>query len=227
MATSGTTSYQQNARQIITTALQIIRVVPAGDVPTADDAADAENMLNLMLKSWGTHSHLWIMTYGTTALVEGQAEYTIDGARRMKDVFRRATYGTNITDTPMFELSRLEYDQMPNKFNQGVPVNWYFNPQRSTRSIYVWPCPDAGTAANSVLRYTYFRVIEDVDSLNNDIDFPQEWLETLTWGLADRLMEMHNVNYPTVTARAQALWQTLQAQDQEPVAVYVQPQMSY
>lgn len=228
MAVSGTTSFNIDAREIITQALRIIRVVPSGTEPQADDSADAEVYLNLLLKTWGTHSHLWIVSEGSLSLVEGQADYSVPDARRMVSVRRRYNITPlNPIDTPMTPLSRQEYDDTPNKLTKSVPVSYYFNPQRSSRTLSVWPTADAGTATNYVLKYTYYRVIDDITSLNNDADLPQEWLEALTWSLADRLQEMHNVSYPTVTQRAAALVGQLQSQDQEDTPAFMQPNMGY
>lgn len=214
-----------NARDVITQALKLIRVVPAGEDPTADDANDAETALNMLLKTWGANRHLWITTYGTITLVADQVEYSVPDARRVNDMQRR--YLTNNIDTPMIEMSRWDYDQQPNKFNASIPTMWYFNPQRDTRTVYLWPPPTAATAAAYSIRYTYQRVLDDIDSLNNDNDVPQEWLETLTYNLADRLMDYHNVDFPKITARAQALYAALAAQDQESVSVFLQPNFQY
>jgi len=225
MAVSGSTDFNLDARQIVTQALRIIRVTPGGSEPSANDAADAEVALNLLLKTWGTHSHLWIVTAGTLALVANQIEYSVPNARRMISVRRR--YTTSAIDTPMSEMSRQEYDDQPNKETASVPIMWYFNPQRSSRTLYLWPPASAQTVTQYSLRYTYYRVIDDIDSLNNDADLPQEWLECLVWNLADRLMEPYNVNYPGVTARAAALLSQLSGQDQESASVYLQPQVGF
>lgn len=225
MSTSGTTDYSLNSQQIITQALRIIRVLPAGVDPDGDDAEDAETALNLLLKTWTTHSHLWIVTAGSAALVADQIEYSVAAARRMISVRRR--YTTGAIDTPMTEMSRQEYDDQPNKETSSVPVMWYFNPQRSSRTLYLWPPASAQTVTQYSLKYTYYRVIEDVDALNNDVDLPQEWLECLVWNLADRLMAYHNVGFPDVTARAAALLAQLSGQDQETASVFMQPQMNY
>lgn len=221
MPTSGTTTYELDARELITQALREIRVVASGQEPNANDARDAEVTLNLMLKTWTTHTHLWIVTAGNFPLVAGQMEYSVPNARRMISVRRRYTPG--LTDTPMDLISRQEYDDLPNKFNLGTPVSAYFDAQRTARTLSLWPPASAAVALSSTIRYTYYRVIEDIDSLNNTADLPQEWLECIKVNLADRLMPQHNVSYPEVTARAGALMQVLSGQDQEEVSVYLQP----
>lgn len=209
-------------------ALRLIRVCPAGEDPTADDAADAETALNMMLKTWGTNRRLWLTTWGTIPLVADQVAYLVPAARRVDDMQRRLTVNPlQPIDTPMIALSRWDYDEQPNKQTSSIPTMYYFNPLRDTRTVYLWPPPSAQTVTQCEMRYTYQRVIEDIDSLNNDNDLPQEWLEALTYNLAVRLMPYHDVSYPDVISMAGVLYQQLTAQDQEEVSVFLQPEFRY
>jgi len=225
MPTSGQVDFQLNSRDIITQALRLIRVCPAGEDPTADDAADGLVALNLMLKTWGTNRHLWLTTWGSFPLVADQRDYLVPAARRVNDVQRRLL--VNMIDTPMIEMARLQYDEQPNKFTPSIPVQYYFNPLDDTRTIYLWPPPSAETAPQYEIHYTYQRVIENADTLDNTEDLPQEWLQTLVYNLADLLMDYHDVDYPKITARAAMLLNALSAQDEEQVSVFLQPQYRY
>lgn len=220
MATSGSVDFSMDAREIITEAFQTAKIVAAGETPTAEEMADGERKLNLMLKTWSAKEHLWIRTEGTQALTASTASYAITGARRMLSVRRR----TSSIDTPMNELSREEYYDLPTKSQTGMPVSWYFDPQRSTRTLYVWLTPSAAIAANTALHFTYLRVIEDIDSLENDPDVPQEWLEALVYSLAARLALAYGSDQlQSLTAISNGLVADMAAQDQEPVSVYFQP----
>lgn len=220
MATSGSVDFGLTAREIIAEAFKVAKIVSAGETPTADEMSDAETTLNLLLKTWSAKEHLWIRTEGSQALTASTASYAITGARRMLSVRRR----TSSIDTPMNELSREEYYDLPTKSGTGMPVSWYFDPQRSTRTLYIWLTPTAAIAANTVLHFTYLRVIEDIDDLENDPDVPQEWLEALVYALAARLALAYGSDaLQNVTAIANGLVNDLSAQDQEPVSVYFQP----
>lgn len=220
MATSGSVDFSMDAREIITEAFQTAKIIAAGETPTGDEMDDGERKLNLLLKTWSAKEHLWIKTEGTTALTASTASFAITGARRMLSVRRR----TSSIDTPMNELARQEYYDLPNKSSTGMPVSWYFDPQRSTRTLYVWPTASTAIAATTALHYTYMRVIEDIDALENDADVPQEWLEALIYSLAARLALAYgsDVLVP-VTAIAERLVTDLASQDQEPVSLYFQP----
>lgn len=222
MATSGSTDFTMNARQIITRAFRLIKIIGGTEDPTADQADTGEEVLNLLLKTWSAQEHLWIVTEGSQALTGGQASYSIAAARRMLSVRRRISS----IDTPMQELSRQEYYDLPNKSQQGMPINWYFDPQRATRTLYLWLTPSTAIASTTTIHFTYLRVIEDIDALENDPDVPQEWLEALIYNLAARLGPEFGADenvLPRIEARAAALLSDLGSQDQEMASLYLQP----
>lgn len=220
MTTSGSTDFTLDAREIISQAFIEAKIVSPGETPTADEMDDATIKLNLLLKTWSAKSHLWIMTEGSQALTAGVASYAIAGARRMDSV-RRRTAGN---DTPLNMLSRQEYYDLPNKAGLGTPVSWYFDPQRSMRTLYVWPTAQTAAAANTVLHFTYFRVIEDIDALENDPDLPQEWLEALIYTLAARLAGSYGSDQlQRLTEQSAELTKALEGQDQESASTYFQP----
>lgn len=223
MATSASTDFSMTARDLCTTALRLIGVVAANREPRDAQAASAMQHLTLMLKTWGTIERLWLIEEASKALVQGQAAYSLPLARRVISVRRRAAG----IDTPLCSASREEYNNLPTKSAQGYPNTWFFDPQRTTRTLYLWLTPDAWNAANATLEYTYARVIDDVDSLNDEADVPQEWLDALTYGLAKRLGPLFgvaaDVNYQEVKAEAERLYAALTADSQETEPTYFQP----
>lgn len=228
MATSGSVDWSLTSRQIISEALENIGVTSIGDTPAAEDAAKAMSVLNQLIKTWGTQGLLLQKTEGSVTLVDDTASYAsspVSLARRILSVRRR----TSGLDTPLEPLSYEEYQDLPNKTQNAQPTSYFFDPQRATRTLYVWPVPDATIAASTTLKITYQRVIEDVDALDNDPDFPQEWMEALVYGLAARLIVPYRmmVTDPAganeIKERAAVLFQTLQADSQEDVSVFISP----
>jgi hypothetical protein len=234
MATSGSVNYSLSARQIAAAALELIGVVSIGETPSAEDAAKALEQLNFLVKTWGADAKpkLWQSTEAAVTLVASQAAYTaspVTLARKVVSIRRRTGTLTAQNDVPLNELSRQDYDNKANKLSTGTPTEYYFDPQRATRSLYVWPVPDATIAASTTLRLTYLRVIEDLDSLDDDFDIPQEWLEVLQYSLAARLAvpyDLHLTN-PTKAAEIKGLAQSFYAQlsafDDESASVFMQP----
>lgn len=219
MAVSGSTDFAMDSRQVIASAFTNAKIYAAGETITSDDMAAGQEALNLMLKTWSAKPHLWITTEGSVTLVTGQASYSVPDARRVSSVRRRIAG----IDTPLNELSRQEYYDLPNKSGAGMPVSWYFDPQRSARTLYLWLVPTAALAASTTLQYTYSRVIDDVDTLDNDPDVPQEWLEALVYSLSDRLANSYGVDNPALTAFAAKLVKDLDQQDQESASLFLQP----
>lgn len=212
MATSGSIDGNLNAREIVTQALRKIRVVPVFDTPSAEDSAQGLAELTLMLKGWQVRGpNLFRQTEGSVTLVADTASYTL--SPRPVRVYECRYRDAAGRDLPMHELTRAEYFDMPLKTAQGIPTQYYFDPQVGSGKLYVWPVLAAVTS--ETIRYTYQRVIEDVDSLTDDIDVPQEWQETVVYALADRLQETYGKDNKTITQRAEMLLRQARDHDRE------------
>lgn len=225
MATSGSVDFTLTARELIQNAYELAGVYGDGEAVNANDASSALVHLNLMVKTWGAQERLWVKTETTQALSASTASYTLSAARKVLSVRRR----TSSIDTPLLEISHAEYQDIPSKAQTGYPLQWYFDRQRSTKLLYVWPVPTAAIAASTTLYYTYLRAIEDFDDLANDPDVPQEWLEALTYNLAKRLALLNSVpstnpaRYAEIKQAAELLYAGLSAYDQETASVFLQP----
>jgi hypothetical protein len=103
---------------------------------------------------------------------------------RIINARRVSGYSTAQSETTVEISNREEYFNTPSKNTAGDPVMLYYDPQLDTGSLYVWPTPDD---SNVFLRVTYERSLEDFDESTNTPDFPQEWLEPLTYNLAYRI----------------------------------------
>lgn len=212
MALSGSIDYSLTARELITYALKKIRVVAAGETPSAEDMQDSLEDLNLMLKGLQLRSpNLWRQTVGTVTLVAATASYTL--SPRPFRVTEARYRDANGRDLPMEEWTRQEYYDMPVKTNSGIPTAYYVDHQRSTATMYIWSVPSSVTT--ETIQYTYQRVFQDLDSVDNDIDIPQEHMDTIGYALADRLMETFGVDDPRITRRAAYLMAIADSADRE------------
>jgi hypothetical protein len=125
-------------------------------------------------------------------LIADTESYAQASVLRMLSVRRR---DSDDNDTPMQELSRQEYEDLPNKTSSSsIPVAWYFDPQQASGTLYVWPCPSSSAASDNTLVTTYTRRISDMDSSADSLDMPQEWLDAVIWLLADDLETEYPVN---------------------------------
>lgn len=230
MTTSGSVDYSLVTNTIIEKAFHRLGVASEGEALTARMYEDGRSSLNLMVKAWSAREHLWLRTEASVTLVASQAEYALatlfsQKPMRVTSVRRRITSGS--LDTPLFELSRQEYFDLPNKATAAVPTSFYYDPQRATGTLYIWPTASTSVAAAQTLRVTYLRRIEDFDASNNDPDLPQEWLEALIWNLADNLEVEYPLNDPRRAAKIERMAaQTLAAIesfDTEPASLHLQP----
>lgn len=187
MATSGSINYNMTARDVCTFALEELREVGAGQTPNADDMAQVLRRLNLMLKSWQLNGpNLWRQTVGTVSLVSSTSSYVL--SPRPYRIIEARYRDANSRDLPMEQLTRAEYYELPLKTSTGIPTTFYVDYQRAAATMYVWPVP--ASATTETVQYTYQRIVEDLDTLENEIDIPQEYLELVGTSLAVRCLSL-------------------------------------
>lgn len=184
MATSGSVDFSMNARGVITYSLQKLHVYASDATPSASDMETGRTALNLMLKTWQTKaSSLFRRTSGTVTLVANTQAYTL--TPRPFRVISARYRNASSRDLPMVEWTAEDYEDMPVKTANGTPVAFYVDYQRDSVIMNVWQ--SLASVTTETIRYTYQRRFEDIDSLENDIDVPQEHFELVTDSLADRL----------------------------------------
>ncbi len=219
MATSGSTDFNLTAREIVTFALKQLRMVGAGETPSAEDMTDGIEALNLMLKAWQmTMPNLWRQTEGTLTLTSATASYSLTAAYRVIS----ARFRQSGRDIPMALLTREEYQNLALKTSSGIPTQYYFDPQRASGTLYVWPV--LATAAGETIQYTYQRRFEDIDDPANDLDVPQEALQTVGYALAEELLDSFGKDDATaarIIRKSTAAKNNLKMADREDVVRFV------
>lgn len=226
MTTSGQTTYQLTATEIIEAAFANLGVAQEGEALTPRMYQDGLRGLNLLIGTFNSHPRLWIYTEGTLPLVGDQAAYALTNPRPLRITsVRRVLNGIT---TPMNEFSRQEYFDQPNQTNNpAIPVSFYFDPQVDEGTLYLWPPPSITTAATYTISLTYIRRMDVMTATNNTLDMPQEWLEPVIWNLAKRLMTQYPVNDAglanIVLGQAKESYDNLMAWDNEPASLYMQP----
>lgn len=192
MATSGITSLGLTARDIIVYALRKIGAIPIAQEPSEAEISPVIIELNLMLKEWETNGpHLWRKTDGSVSIVANTASYALSPQplRIIECRYRYPSDGVtaNQRDLPMTMMTSEEYKTLPMKLTTGsIPTMWYFDPQETTSTLYIWPLMSSVTTDSVV--FTYQRRFEIIDSLNNSVDIPDEWMSTVAYCLADRIL---------------------------------------
>ena len=150
---------------------------------------------------WSTEA-----TIGSTVYVDGEWYwYDIDPAQsalyfRVRDTLANAPLSAyefyasaGGTEIESGRLNRDMFTNLPQKYFQGRPLQYWFDRQVSQAVLHLWPSP------NSIFdQYVvwYHRLIEDVGSdLTETIEIPQKWNEAVIAGLAAKAaLELPGVN---------------------------------
>lgn len=103
---------------------------------------------------------------------------------------RHRAAGSSGTDIVMSRLDRSDYMALPMKTSTGTPNSFFWDPQLTLGELRIWP---ASSDADTTLRMSVQRTIEDFDSASNTPDFPQEWVRTLKYALAAEIALEYDV----------------------------------
>jgi len=225
MATSGSSDFSLNRNDIIARAFLKLGVGVDGEALSNSAIVDGDENLNLLVKIWQTEVDLWIKTRGTLTAVAAQESYTMGPSGnfttrplRILDMQFSQTSG----DIPMIEMSRQEYYELSLKSSAGTPTNFYYDPQLTTGTLFVWPVLGSGVSGS--FKFTYARSVEDFDTSTDDPDFPQEWLLALVYGLAELLADEYGGLTDSIVSKAAIFKAGLQMWDEEGGSVFLQPE---
>lgn len=206
MATSGSYDYSQNRDDIIKRALRLLGVLAQGENPTTDQVTEAAIALNGLVKAWQADGMpLWSIKQLTVPLVADTREYTLSTPKPLK-IYQAWNHNTiSNVDIPMRLITKEEYNRLGNKTSSGTPIQFYYNPQRDSGVLSIFPVPTATEVAQQEIELVYQAPFEDFDTSINTPDFPQEWYDAVTYGLATRLAPEYGV--PAATRKL--LWQEM------------------
>jgi hypothetical protein len=227
MSTSGTINETFTARDVVTQAMTLITVLGGGETPSADDAAQGLTQLQWMLKSWQSDGcNLWREEDTTIVVPADTKTVTLDP--RVMDIQEARVEIATDYQRILARWERGQYIVLPNKDVSGSPTVFYFRRKRDSVTMTLWPVPTEETNVYC----TTARVIEDVTGLDQNLDVPQEWFETVTYNLAARLLDTFGITETRpvvaskIVAMARELYDKLSGFDR-PSSVYLQPQYPF
>ena len=180
MTTSGTSSWNPDFSEIIEEAFERCGL----EIRTGYDVRTARRSLNFIFQEWANKGiNMWTIEEGTQVLTQGQATYPLpaDTVDLMEHVIR-TTQGGQPQDINISRISVSVYSTIPNKTQQGRPVQIYIQ-RLNTPQFTVWPVPDG--AYTYTLKYWRLRRIQDVGT-NGDLtaDMPFRFVPAITAALA-------------------------------------------
>jgi len=232
MATSASTNYSTTANSIINGALRLVGALNQGDSPSASQTSEALEALNMLVKAYAAKGlSLWTTRETSITPVLSTATYVIglglatDTAKPLKVTQAYLHNSTTNVDTPLRVITRDEFTRIGNKTSSGQPVQVWYEVQRNSGTLHVFPVPDAYTVANCTIRIVNQRTFEDFDVVGDEPDFPQEWYEALKYGLADRLAGEYGMDAQSrmlIRSDAKEMLAEALAFDQEEGSIYFQ-----
>jgi len=180
MATSGTAAFNPEIVEIVEEAYERCGL----ELRSGYDLKTARRSLDIMAAEWSNKGiNLWTVEAGTLSLTTGTATYTLpaDTIDLLETVIRTGS-GSNQQDLSINRISVSTYATIPNKNNQGRPIQIYVDRQ-ATPKVSVWPTPDSSTTYT--LAYWRLRRIEDAGRAgSNTYDVPSRFIPCLVAGLA-------------------------------------------
>lgn len=191
MTTSGTAVWNPDFSELIEEAYERCGL----EIRTGYDVKTARRSLNFIFQDWANKGiNMWTIEEGTQVLTQGVATYTLptDTVDLMEHVIR-TTQGGQPQDINISRISVSVYSTIPNKTQQGRPVQIYIQ-RLNTPQFTVWPVPD--NAYTYTLKYWRLRRIQDVGT-NGDLtaDMPFRFVPAITAALAYQIA----VKRPDVT----------------------------
>lgn len=212
MSTSGSTDFSVSRDDIIKRALRLVGALAQGETPTTNQTTEAATALNGLVKAWQADGMpLWAIKSYNIPLVSGTKEYTI-GLTKMVNTpkplkviqaFNHNT-STNI-DIPIRIITKQEYNILGNKTSSGNPIQVYYEPLNDYGILHVFPVPSTVEQSANIITIYYQRPFEDFDASADTPDFPQEWYDAITYGLATRLAPEYGLD----AASRKLLWQEM------------------
>lgn len=190
-----TIAFSQTARDVVTGAMRDIGVLRLNRQPTAAELSYGVEQLDLLLKDLAADGIVpWTDMEETAVFPAGTSTVTLD-PRPVEVSEARVLVGTY--ERPLLRYSNGDYDILPNKTQQGVPLAFELVRTPTAVQMRLWPVPSADTTVS----YSYSRVIEDV-SENAALDVPQLWGAAVREMLKARLTAFGPVD-PNVLVKAE------------------------
>jgi hypothetical protein len=185
MATSGTATWNPNLQEIFDEAFERAGL----EMRVGYDYTTAVRSFQLLVAELANRGlNLWTFSQGTLALVQGTASYALplDTVDVLDGVIRtNSGNATSQADLVISRTSFSDYVATPNKLSQGRPTQYTILRETAGPVIYFYQVPD-GTQPY-VFYYLRLRRIQDAGTVQNTLDVPIRFLDSVIAGLAYRL----------------------------------------
>lgn len=124
--------------------------------------------------------------------------YRLKPARPLRVLHARRKENASATEVPIDIVAQELYRDQPLKTNTGTPVHVTYKPTLDDGRLEVWQPPSGAT---QILAMTVERPFEIFDATASEVDIPAEWVDPLTYLLADRLEMEYGILDPSRLAK--------------------------
>ena len=123
------------------------------------------------------------ITTGMEALASnGKAVYAYTTkVRRPVKILTATLIDSDGEEIALTEMDLLDYEYISNKTEDGTPLKYFYEAQRTNGALYTDVEPDDVTEH---INFTYLSDIEDFDTATDSPDYPAEWYRALKFNLA-------------------------------------------
>lgn len=184
MAVSGVNTTLDTVRQVITDALAEIGVGGVGQSPDPNDLEIGRRRLNWMLKNWQNDGlNLW----RDDEITIPWPAYTVEGDldQQYLDLTEVRVDAGNGFERPLSRMEASDYANYPLKLQTGAtPFQYVVERNTTVLTLKLWPVPDVDVT----LYASGNRVIYDVVTLDENVDVPQQYTNTVMLCLAKALI---------------------------------------
>lgn len=154
------------------------------------------------------------------------ADVSLARPERILECNRKDSSNNTITVTP---LSLEEYENLPDKTQTGIPVNYFYDPLLNNGRLYLWLTPGTSEAADYSIDIVVATQVHDMDRSTDLFDFPQEWLLPIVLNLAFELSDIYGdisvSKRDRLESRAVRKLDDVANYDQDTTSVYLQPDL--
>lgn len=234
MATSGDVSWTLTIGNLVQAALRKLAVISDGYTPTTTQIYAAQEAANALVASLMAEGMpLWQMVTATFTTQAGVNTYAAPSGvplpvgmpMKVVQAWRQTNGQSNI---PMNLYTDYNFNLLPITSSSGTPVNFYYQPFRTSGTIKLWPTPDSNA---HVITYKYQRQCYDFTETSNteEVDFPTYWAEALIYLLAARLAPEYGVplqDRQLLNAEAKEMKERALSFGTEEGSLYLQPDWS-
>lgn len=186
MATSGDTTFDSSALEIISDALANVGALGPGKSATGAKFDHGLRLLNRVVKAIDADgTFLWRSARRTFTTTDGTAAYTTAADVLNIDEPLNHKRSSSTSRTPIRLISRDDFMALPDRTQEGVPTFAMAEQTLPTTvTVTFWPVPDA---TGDTIEYPAILRAQDYDTGAQTGDFPARWLQCLTYGLTAEL----------------------------------------